>query len=77
MFNFRVLHIASSYEIAKTKNGKCFQDTQEFPDLMNLVEDDTELFIFSVDTNRTWNARDFFFENILDNFSTTNCQFNS
>ncbi|KPK54172.1 MAG: hypothetical protein AMS22_06325 [Thiotrichales bacterium SG8_50] len=63
------------YRVVKITNNvdrypECADDTAKYPDLVQHVEDEMELFIISADTGRFWPAGDFFYMTDVDFFTT-------
>lgn len=64
MYNFRVLRITNNIE----DYPDCEKDTLEFPDLVEHVSDEMDIFIFNLETGNFWKAGDFFYEVSLSGF---------
>jgi len=66
MNTFRVLQITNKID----EYPDCKEDTLEFPDLVEEVEDEMEIFILCVETDEFWKSREFFSQVTMKTFNS-------
>jgi len=66
--NFRVLKISTNVD----EYPYCKEDSEEFPDLMEYVEDEMETFIYCLEDDCWWIAHEFFSMVRIKSFSSDN-----
>ncbi len=64
MFNYRVLKISKNLE----EYPECKEDTEKFPQLVDMLSDEMDIFIFNIETTRIFPARDFFYMVDMNSF---------
>ena len=71
MNTFRVLRISNNLE----EYPDCTEDTLEFPDMVEYLDDEMDIFVYCNETGEFWHSDEFFSMVGMTTFSSENAEF--